>query len=494
MAADGDSGHARFRVSVNGGLVEPPPNFRDAHDAAWKLALERPEDCARDVLRHASLACRAVLLVSLSAVAASAAFGMSSLLAGLGLLFAGLILVRIALFVAGLTAGRREQGRIEATDLPLYSILIALKDEAAVTPGLALALGAIDYPSGRLDVKLLVEADDLDTQAALRAQCWPAGTSLVIVPPGTPQTKPRALNYGLATARGEFVVVYDAEDWPAAGQLRAAVAAFASGGPRLGCVQAPLVGQGPAMSWIAGQWSLEYAVQFGALMPGLARLGLPMALGGTSNHFRTAALRAAGGWDPWNVTEDADLGFRLARQGWRVGVIHAPTLEAPPARFGVWLAQRSRWLKGFLQTWLVLMRRPRRSWRELGPAGFLTMQATLGGAILAALVHGPWALWALACAASPGLNLGPFWTTLAVSGYVAGIALALAAPGRLTAGRVFLALTQPAYWPLHTLAMARAIYGLVRCPHFWAKTPHAPCPPSASCAAASSLGGSYRQA
>jgi len=189
-----------------------------------------------------------------------------------------------------------------------------------------------------------------------------------VVPPGLPRTKPRALNYGLARARGEFVVVNDAECRPHPDQLKAAVRAFRAAGKRLACVQAPLVGDG-ARGWIAGQRALEYAVQFGRLLPAQARLGLPIAPGGTSNHFRRRALTSAGGWDAWNVTEDADLGLRLARTGWRVGMIATPTQEAPPEALLVWINQRSCWLKGFLQTWLVVMRRPRAAMREMGWRG-----------------------------------------------------------------------------------------------------------------------------
>lgn len=270
---------------------------------------------------------------------------------------------------------------------PVYTLLIALKDEAETAPQLAAAIRALDYPADRLDIKLLIETGDASTRHALRAQRWPAGTELLVVPPGLPRTKPRALNYGLARARGTFVVVYDAEDRPDPDQLKAAVRAFAAAGPELACVQAPLVGDA-AGGWIAGQWALEYAVQFGRLLPGQARLGLPIALGGTSNHFRRGALLRAGGWDAWNVTEDADLGLRLARAGLRVGMIRPPTLEAPPDGLLVWVNQRSRWLKGFVQTWLVVMRRPRAAMREMGLAGFAAMQLTLGA--------GAWTLGAVA--------------------------------------------------------------------------------------------------
>jgi len=224
--------------------------------------------------------------------------------------------------------------------------------------------------------------------------------------------------------------------------------------------------------WLSAQWALEYANQFGRILPALARLGLPIALGGTSNHFNRARLIEAGGWDAWNVTEDADLGLRLARRGARVGMIAPPTLEAPPEQMSVWLAQRSRWLKGLLQTWLVLMRTLATSLREMGLAGFVSMQLTLGAAILSAIVHGPWALWCLLCLCAPDLSLGPLGTGVVAVSYLAGVATGVAAPGCWGKRPLIVALTTPLYWPLQSVAMARALYGLCHAPHFWAKTPH----------------------
>ena len=354
---------------------------------------------------------------------------------------------------------------------PVYTVLIALKDEVATVPQLAAAIAALDYPAAKIDLKLIVEAADRPTRMALRQEIWPPGTELLSVPDGLPRTKPRALNYGLARARGAYIVVYDAEDRPARDQLKHAVAAFRTGGSALACVQAPLTGQG-ARGWIAGQWALEYAIQFGCLMPALAAKRLPLALGGTSNHFRRSALEAAGGWDAWNVTEDADLGLRLARLGWRVEMIAPATAEAPPEKLTVWINQRSRWLKGYLQTWLVQMRNPRAALAELGWRGFITVQLTLGAALLSALVHGPWALWCLACLCSDRYSMPLAGWSFAGLAYAAGAWMGLAAPGERNTGRIGLALTQPLYWPLQTFAMVRAIYGLISCPHFWAKTPH----------------------
>lgn len=354
---------------------------------------------------------------------------------------------------------------------PVYTILCPLYREAAVVPDLLAALDALDYPKSALDIKLIVESDDDATVSAALAANQPH-IEVIIVPASAPRTKPKALNAGLARARGAFVVVYDAEDRPHPQQVRAALAAFEDGGEELACVQAPLAIDNADASWIARQFAAEYAIQFREILPLLARLGLPLPLGGTSNHFRADALRASGGWDPYNVTEDADLGYRLARDGYRAGVIGPPTWEEAPVSFGAWFGQRTRWIKGHLQTWLVLMRNPIRTAREMGLPAFLSMQLILGGGIIAALAHGPLAFTVLVAALSP-YNLTPVDFVLALTGYCVAIFAALSAcalSGNLEPARA--APTMPLYWPLATLAAVRALLELVLRPHHWSKTRH----------------------
>ena len=233
-------------------------------------------------------------------------------------------------------------------------MLAALHDEAAVTGQLIERLARIDYPADRLQGLLLLEAHDHATIAAALGARRPPWLDILLIPAGAPQTKPRALNCGLALATGDLLAVYDAEDEPHPLQLREAAARFAAdaaGG--LACLQAPLrIRQGPA-AFLDRQFAAEYASLFESTLPGMARLGLPFPLGGSSNHFRVDALRAVGGWDAWNVTEDADLGFRLWEDGWRAGVIRHPTIESAPGGLDNWLPQRARWLKGYMQTWGV---------------------------------------------------------------------------------------------------------------------------------------------
>lgn len=286
MAADGEGFFERSVGLEAGALTTPPPDRRAAHAAAFGLMLRHPGKSAVRALTEGQQRVFAQVLAAagIAGLIAPAAVCAFAGLAGI-LLFALVLGFRIWLYVNGCAAAVTAQPLDGEEDWPDYTLLIALKDEAETAPQLAAAIRGLDYPAGRLDVKLLVETGDEATAFALRRQRWPVGAELLVVPPGLPRTKPRALNYGLARARGEHIVVYDAEDRPHPDQLKTAVRAFRSGEASLACVQAPLVGEGPR-GWIAGQWALEYAVQFGRLLPGLVRHALPVMLGGTSNHFR----------------------------------------------------------------------------------------------------------------------------------------------------------------------------------------------------------------
>lgn len=364
--------------------------------------------------------------------------------------------------------------------LPTYGVLVALHDEASVAPQLIAALSDIDYPEDRLEGFLLLEAHDHATLAAIEAVPRPDWLRVMIVPPGSPQTKPRALNHGLARCRAEIVTVYDAEDRPDPQQLRQAAARFAADRTgRLACLQAPLrirrVGKTES-PFIDRQFALEYAALFEVTLPGLARLGLPFPLGGTSNHFRADVLRALGGWDAHNVTEDADLGFRLHAHGHRMGMIAAPTIETPPGDLHHWLPQRTRWMKGFMQTWGVHTRRP---WR-LGPRGLLSLVMTLGMALAAAAAHAPSVAWitvSVLVAAERGIQ--PSTPLPALTILAAGVACAwlTAGLGAQRAGVRFglrEMLEAPAYWSMLSIAFGHALWRLITQPFAWDKTPHRP--------------------
>lgn len=369
-------------------------------------------------------------------------------------------------------------GAPESASLPHYTVVVALKDEAAIADQLVARLSALDYPPDRLTGYLVVEACDAATREALQRAARPAWMSVLTAPPGKPTTKPRALNVALSIARPGLLTVYDAEDQPAPSQLREAAARFALADSRLACLQAPLRIRRTdrPMRWLERQFALEYAALFEVTLPGLARLGMPLPLGGTSNHFRVDALRRIGGWDPWNVTEDADLGFRLHRLGYRCGVLRSPTWETPPSDVDTWLPQRTRWLKGFMQTWGVHTRAP----LGLGLTGLASLHLTLGAAIASACLQGPFLAWICASLLVggtagvmpqlpvPDLSLAGFgWAVASL------VMLVGAARARLRTG-AWDVLTAPIYWAMLSVAQLHAVGRLIYQPFHWDKTPHRP--------------------
>ena len=375
--------------------------------------------------------------------------------------------------------------RIDMPDkaLPYYTIVVALYREARVVEQLVDALKRLDYPPEKLDIKLVCEHDDEATIAALTALRLDPYFEILIAPDSGPRTKPKALAAALPFARGSYLVVYDAEDVPEPDQLKKALAAYSRGPKNLACVQARLAVDNVRDNWLTRHFAAEYAGLFDVFLPALADLRLPLPLGGTSNHFRTDILRGVGGWDPYNVTEDADLGMRLARFGYLSGVIDSTTHEEAPARLGAWLRQRTRWCKGWLQTWLVHMRLPAVLMRELGFGGFFAFQLLVGGTVLAALVH-PFFLTLVLTDATFGdlftpsdslseaLRHGLAVTTL-LSGYLGSAALSLVglARRRLLGSAWVLVLT-PVYWIMLSFAAWRGAIQLVFSPHLWEKTEH----------------------
>ena len=170
-------------------------------------------------------------------------------------------------------------------ELPVYTIVAALYRESEVVEDLVRAFDALDYPKSKLDIKLVVERRDRETLSRILELKLPARYEVVVAPPGEPSTKPRALDIALAAARGELLTVYDAEDEPSPGQLRLAASRFASE-PDLDCLQARLTVRNTNESWLSALFTIEYAVLFDLINPGLCALDLPIALRGTSNHFR----------------------------------------------------------------------------------------------------------------------------------------------------------------------------------------------------------------
>ncbi|MBL8583412.1 MAG: glycosyltransferase [Rhizobiaceae bacterium] len=373
---------------------------------------------------------------------------------------------------------------LPVSEMPVYSVVVALYREADVVPDLLSALDRLVWPRSKLEIKLACEADDRVTLDAIAAFALPPWIEVVEIPNVGPRTKPKALAYTLPLTRGDLVVLYDAEDEPHPLQLVEAWQRFRSEGDDLACVQAPLEIGNYDQGLMARMFAFEYAGLFRGLLPWLSDLRALLPLGGTSNHFRREHLEAVGGWDPFNVTEDADLGLRLARFGLRTQMITCATYEDGPNDVRTWLPQRTRWFKGWFQTWLVHMRSPLKLLRELGSVSFVLAQILFAGVWISAffhpflvatgiylagklLLHGSLDTWQSAMFAIDVVNVA--------CGYLSFILLGW----QTLRGRERLAFWQvvlftPVYWMLLSLAAWRSVFMLWHRPHQWEKTPHRP--------------------
>ena len=366
-------------------------------------------------------------------------------------------------------------------DLPVYTVLVPVFREANIVGQLVRNLGALDYPTDKLEVIILTEEEDQETRDAIAASDPPAHFRVVRVPKGHPQTKPRACNVGLALASGDYLVIYDAEDRPDPDQLKKALIAFEQSGEEVAVVQAALNYFNDRENPLTRMFTLEYSYWFDYMLPGLEHDRLPIPLGGTSNHFRVDALRELGGWDPYNVTEDADLGIRASALGYRVGVIDSTTMEEANTSIPNFIRQRSRWIKGYLQTSLVHARRPLRLIREVGLGKFAAFALLIAGTPITFLAVLPfYALTAVSLFLPPGLlsDLLPvpvLW--LALLNFIVGSALMVYVTmmGPYKRGSFHLvpwALLNPVYWVLHSIASYKALWQLIAKPHYWEKTEH----------------------
>lgn len=374
-----------------------------------------------------------------------------------------------------------EVAALKDTDLPLFTILVPAYHEANVIGSLMSNLSRFNYPREKLEVLLLLEPDDPETLEAAKAAAPPDVVKFIVVPNGGPKTKPKACNVGLMFSRGEYLVIYDAEDRPEPDQLKKVVVAFEKSGPDLACVQAALNYYNAEENILTRMFTLEYSYWFDYMLPGLDALRLPIPLGGTSNHFRTAMLRQLGGWDPYNVTEDADLGIRASALGNRVQVINSTTYEEANKALGNWIRQRSRWIKGYMQTVLVHSRHPARLVRTIGVHATLGFALLIGGTPLSFLMSFPlWAIFTVSMLDSSRFaGLFPHWLAVAnmltlFGGNAAIVYLNMLAVFKRRRYRlIWFGLLNPLYWLLHSIASFLALWQLMAGQaFFWENTRH----------------------
>ena len=374
-----------------------------------------------------------------------------------------------------------EARAIPDDELPFYTVLVPAFNEPEIMSRLVDNLGVIDYPRDRLEIKLLLEADDEPTIQAARQHPESSFLQIVLVPEAEPRTKPKACNFGLFNSESDLVTIYDAEDIPDPLQLRRVVVAFRRSPEDVVCVQAKLKYHNAEQNQLTRWFSSEYNQWFGFTLPGLMKADAPIPLGGTSNHCKTRLLQEMGGWDPFNVTEDADLGMRIARLGYRTAMLDSVTLEEANSDTINWIRQRSRWYKGYLQTFLVHARRPAELARELGWKSTLRFISVTAGTPVISLINVVfWTMTIVWELGEPSFIRALFpWFIF----YPAIISLVLgncsiiycglvAARVERTPQLIFACLTVPLYWLLMSVAAVKAFVQLAFQPSYWEKTVH----------------------
>lgn len=449
--------------------------------------------------------------------------GFQALFAALVLLVTGVLALTIAfrltLVVLSLLhdpevkVSSTELSQLSEQDLPTYTILVPLYKEANVAEGIVAALSRLDYPKHLLDIKLLLEADDEITVSAVRSLTFGEEFDTVLVPASLPRTKPKACNYGLKQARGEFTVIFDAEDRPDADQLKKVTWAFSQADASVACIQAKLNYYNPRVNFLTKSFALEYTAWFDLVLPAIQYLDGPIPLGGTSNHFRTKLLKELGGWDPYNVAEDCDLGVRISMLGHRTLLIDSTTWEEANSELHNWIRQRSRWVKGYMQTHLVHTKLAFNLVRTMGLRRAILFYLCVSSVPLQQLLNlvclpvlGAYAmlltydllqgrdLWVVIAGSREEyrtawkmlfLEAGedPVWSRFAVFGFVASICMLLtnlmfilvnllAARRRGYSDLWLTAILSPVYWVLGAVAAWKGAIQLVVRPHYWEKTIH----------------------
>ena len=374
-----------------------------------------------------------------------------------------------------------EVRHVKDDELPDYTILLPVYKEDKLIRKLIWNLQSLDYPRERLDIKLLIEEDDDKTLKAVQNLDFPAVFEVIIVPYHMPKTKPKACNYGLHFSRGKYLTIYDAEDIPDTDQLKKVVTLFSKLPARYVCIQSALNYFNRNENFLTRMFTLEYSYWFDYMLPGLDTLDIPIPLGGTSNHFKMDALVELGGWDPFNVTEDADLGVRAYAKGYKIAIINSTTYEEANNEPINWIRQRSRWIKGYMQTYLVHMRNPAKLVKKLGWKGFLGFNFFIGATSATFLIY---PLLLAICISylifdfSTIHSLFPDWVLfMAIFNLMVGNILMIyvnmmAVFKRRYYELILFAMANPIYWLMHSVAAYMGLYQLITNPFYWEKTNH----------------------
>lgn len=364
---------------------------------------------------------------------------------------------------------------------PKYLIQVPIYKEADILPHLVASLSKLDYPTDRLEIRLLIEEDDSETMQMAERLSPPPPFVVYRVPVSQPRTKPKACNVGLQNTDADFLVIYDAEDRPEPDQLKKAVKAFQTVPENVACVQAKLNFYNSSYNFLTKCFTTEYATWFDLCLPGLDRLRAPIPLGGTSNHFRMGVLKKLKGWDEYNVTEDCDLGLRLFFGGWRTRILASTTWEQACPSLRYWIRQRSRWVKGYVQTYLVHMRHPFSISRGLGIVNSFHFHLIVGGGPFCQLVNPIYwfltTIWFFtrSTAFTPYFPAPVFVMAAAclfIGNFLFAYTCSIACVRRGFGHLAIYGLLMPVYWFIMSIAAWKGCLQLISKPHFWEKTKH----------------------
>lgn len=469
------------------------------HESTMKLATEQPHNSAsRTFTRPQLVFTGAAALIFVGCLIWNALTTLIVLNIAIQLFYFFMTLFKFAIIMYGSRSGAQyrfteEQiANIDERDLPMYTILVPMYKESNVIPHLIANLEKLDYPKAKLDVRLLIEKDDIEAQTILGHMKLPSYYTVLVVPDSIPKTKPKACNFGIIRATGKYVVIYDAEDRPDPDQLKKVHLTFEACGDETVCVQAKLNYFNSEQNVLTRWFTQEYSMWFELLLPGIMKLDVPIPLGGTSNHFKTDVLKQLNAWDPYNVTEDADLGVRLYKEGYKTAIVDSRTWEEANSRFGNWIRQRSRWIKGYMQTWLVHMRNPYKLWKEIGTRGFMGFQVMVLATPIIPLINPIYWLMILLWYGwhadfIPQFFPGVIYYMSAIELYVANFFFVFSniagvywvindmenKKQRYVSHRlVKWALLTPLYWGMMSISAYKAAWQLVTKPFYWEKTVH----------------------
>ncbi|PIR34453.1 MAG: glycosyltransferase [Alphaproteobacteria bacterium CG11_big_fil_rev_8_21_14_0_20_44_7] len=462
-------------------------NFRKMDDEFARLSLWRrnPNLSARQLFSTFTANAGIIFLAILTGLfIAFPAQTFLTIFIGLNILFFSTITFKLISFVYGVERDFSEKEYNGS--YPIYTVLVPLYMEKETLPKLIEAIKNLDYPKSKLDVKLVIESDDMMTLSAIKELKPPSYFEIIKVPYSLPRTKPKACNYALRFAKGEIITIFDAEDIPHPNQLKAVLTKFAENDESLVCVQARLNYYNYNDNQLTRWFALEYTTWFDIVMNGFEKLKLPIPLGGTSNHIKADILHKIGGWDAFNVTEDADLGMRIAQLGLHSATVNSITMEEAPNTINAWVKQRTRWIKGFMQTYIVHMRKPFSLLKKTGLRGFMAFQFFVGAPPLI-YITSPILLLSsviLTFGETPVVQIPEWLFIFAIYNLIFGAAshIIFCMIASLKAQKdsqklfprplIFSCLTFPLYSIFHIFASFRSLQQLIRNPHYWEKTQH----------------------